>query len=367
MKDELLMHQIAISLIPGIGPVLAKILISYCGGVEEVFRAKRSKLERIPGIGPVVTNAILNQAVFVRAEQEVLYVRKHGIKTLFYYDSDYPERLKRCNDSPVMLFYKGVADLNAARVVSIVGTRNASFYGLSITEKLVEELVRMNVLIVSGMAYGIDICAHKAALNHGVPTVGVFGHGLDRVYPSVHKTIAEKMHENGGLLSEYISETIPEKVNFPMRNRIVAGLSDATIIVEASKKGGALITAELANSYNRDVFAFPGRITDTYSQGCNGLIKKNKAVLIEGAKDLEYIMGWEPEMTKPALFQQKLFLEYSIEESQILNLFKSESILSIDTIVIRSALGVGKIAGILLTLEFHGVLKALPGKMYQIV
>ncbi len=366
MKNELLKQEIAISLIPGIGSVLAKTLISYCGGVEAVFKSKASKLLRIPGIGPSAAKAIVNHTVFERAEQELDFIKKNGITVLFYYDKQYPERLKRCNDSPLMLYYKGQADLNTSRIISIVGTRNASDYGKHVTEKLIDDLVGLNVLIISGMAYGIDICAHKAALKNEIPTVGVFGHGLDRVYPSLHTSTAEKMLAQGGLLSEYISGTSPDRTNFPMRNRIVAGLADATIVIEASRKGGALITANLANSYHRDVFAFPGRVTDTYSQGCNTLIKTNRAALIESAKDISYIMGWDEEQNKPVLHQKKLFIEYNPEEKVIVDLFNENENLTIDTICFKSNFSSGKVAGILLNLEFEGVVKALPGKVYQL-
>jgi DNA processing protein len=367
MKDELLMHQIALRLLPDIGPVLAKNLISYCGGVQEIFHARKSRLEKVPGIGPALATKILGHTVFERAAKEVDYIKKNNIATLFYFDAAYPERLKRCHDAPVMLFYKGAANLNAARIVSIVGTRNATPYGLAMTDKLVEDLAAMHVIVVSGMAYGIDVCAHRAALKYDVPTVAVFGHGLDRVYPAVHQQTAENIVDKGGLLSEYLSATTVEKTNFPMRNRLVAGLADATIIMEASRRGGALITAELANSYNRDVFAFPGRTTDQYSQGCNGLIKQNKAVLIESAKDLEYIMGWEVKPLKKILPQQVLFIEHSHEENIILNLFSPGLALNIDFIIQASEYTAGKVAGILLNLEFQGYLKSLPGKMYILV
>ncbi len=364
--NELFKQQIAISLIPGVGPVLARNLISYCGGVEGVFKTRKAKLERIPGIGPSVANAIVNHNVFGRAEQEMAFIEKHGIKVFFYYDKEYPERMKRCNDSPLLLYYKGTADLNAPRIISIVGTRNATEYGRLTIEKFVAELVPLNVLVISGMAYGIDICAHKAALKNKIQTVGVFGHGLDRVYPSLHAATAEKMLSSGGLLSEFISGTKPDKVNFPMRNRIVAGLADATVVVEAGIKGGALITARLANSYNRDVFAFPGRINDTYSQGCNMLIKTNMAALIESARDIEYMMGWQEEKHKAAASQKKLFMDLSDEEQVIADLFTGKENLTIDVISSMSGFSSGKVAGILLNLEFEGVIKALPGKVFQL-
>ena len=364
--NELLKQEIAISLIPGIGPVLAKTLISYCGGVEAVFKCSAAKLVKIPGIGPSVAKSIVNHSVFENAEKELLFIEKNKIIPLFYYDKRYPERLKRCPDSPLILYYKGNAELNASRIISIVGTRTATDYGKFNTEKLVEDLVAMDVLVISGMAYGIDICAHKAALKNNLQTVGVFGHGLDRVYPSEHRVVAEKMLNQGGLLTEYISGTNPDRTNFPMRNRIVAGLADATIVIEASRKGGALITAELANSYHRDVFAYPGRVTDTYSQGCNNLIKTNRAALIESARDLQYIMGWENHPEKAAPIQKKLFLEYNPEEKVILDLFNESDSLTIDAICFKSNFTPGKVAGILLNLEFEGIVKSLPGKVYQL-
>lgn len=367
MEDELLKHKIAISLIPGIGPILAKNLVSYCGSIEAVFKTKAGNLERVPGIGPASAKAIVTHNVFRRAEEEIEFVKKHKIKVLFYNDKEYPERLKRCNDSPLLLYYKGLADLNATRVISIVGTRNATEYGRTLTEQLVEDLAPMNVLIVSGMAYGIDIYAHRASLKNKVPTVGVFGHGLDRVYPAMHASTAEKMLEQGGLLSEYTSGVSPDKMNFPMRNRIVAGLADATIIVEAGIKGGALITAELANSYHRDVFAFPGKVQDTYSQGCNRLIKINKAALIESAKDITYIMGWESDSKKQASKQPNLFPELSPEEKSIMDLFTDAPSQSIDAICSSANLSTSKVAAILLNLEFEGLVKALPGKVFQVV
>jgi len=368
MLSEQLKYQIAITLIPGVGPVLTRNLISYCGGVEAVFNEKEKSLLKIPDIGPITAKAIVMHSVFERAEQECNFITKHSIKPLFFLDSDYPQRLRNCSDAPVILYFKGKTDFNKQRVISIVGTRKASDYGKTICEQLLNDLAALDIIVVSGLAYGIDICAHKAALKNNISTVGVLAHGLDRVYPSAHKSIADKMVDNGGLLSEYISETNPDKENFPTRNRIVAGISDAVVVIEAAHRGGALITAEIANNYNRDVFAVPGRVNDIYSQGCNRLIKTNKAALIESAADLVYILGWElqKEKTKPTS-QRKLFIELSNDENAIVQLLNEHKQLDVDTLANLGNLPLSKISSALLTLEFSGILKSLPGKRYELV
>jgi DNA processing protein len=366
MNDELLKLQIAITLIPGVGDVKAKNLISYCGGVEEVFRQKRSQLMKIPDIGPVIAGSITKGNVFRRAEEEIEFIRKYRIKPLFYLSSDYPERLKHCPDSPVMLYYKGNAELNVQRILAIVGTRNATAYGKSVCASLISELKDRNILVVSGLAYGIDIMAHKEALVQGFKTLGVVGHGLDTIYPSVHKQVAEKMVANGGIITEFLSGTKPNAENFPARNRIVAGMSDAVVIVEAALKGGALITAHLANSYNRDVFAVPGRTHDTYSQGCNDLIKTNRAALVESASDIEYIMGWDEKTSGKAAVQKQLFMNLTGEEEKLVNVFREIPAPGIDTLALKAGMPVSKVTAILLELEFRGIVRSLPGKVYQL-
>src|SRR6185436_1217929 len=316
--DENLKYKIALTLISGVGNVIARNLVSYCGSVEGVFKESKKRLEKIPEVGPVTAEAIVKHRDFERAEKECLFIEKYKITPLFYLDKNYPSRLKNCSDAPVMLYYKGTADLNAQRIVAMVGSRSATEYGKSVTENLIADLKNIKVIIVSGLAYGIDICAHKAALKNEMETIGVLAHGLDRVYPGLHKSIAEKMIGHGGLLTEYLTETNPDKENFPQRNRIVAGISDAVIIIEAAKKGGALITAEIANNYNRDVFAVPGKLNDIYSEGCNHLIKINKAALIESSKDIEYIMGWEEKQIKKVKSSQRnLFVELNPEEKSL--------------------------------------------------
>ncbi len=360
----MLVYQIGITLIPGVGDVNGKKLISYCGSAEAVFREKKKALLKIPGIGENTVNSIVNQDVLDRAEEEVAFVEKFNIRTLFFTDIGYPKRLKHCIDSPMLLYYKGNADLNAHKIIGLVGTRRATEYGKEICSKLVEDLSYLKVLIVSGLAYGIDARAHQAALQNGLETLGVLAHGLDRIYPQAHKPMAEKMIRSGGLITEFLSKTNPDRENFPKRNRIIAGIIDALVVVESAIKGGALITANIANSYDRDVFAVPGKLSDKFSEGCNFLIKTNKAALIQSAKDIEYIMQWE-EQAKDLSRQHKLFEELSPEEERIMKLINEKDEVSIDYLVLQSQQSSSKIAAILLNLEFKGMVKSLPGKMYK--
>ncbi len=361
-----LLHQIGLTLIPGVGDLLIRNLISYCGSAEAVFHQPKSKLLKIPGIGNKIAEEVLNITVLKRAEQEIKFIEKHKITTHFFTDKSYPKRLKECNDSPALLYYKGNADLNHTRMISIIGTRKATDYGKQICADFIAELSILNVLIVSGLAYGIDICSHKEALKNSLPTIGVLGHGLDRIYPSAHRPVAEKMVENGGLITEFISQTNPDRENFPKRNRIIAGLADATIVVEGQITGGALITAEIANSYNRDVFAFPGRITDEYSVGCNEMIRRNKAALINSASHFIEMMGWEQEKLSKNP-QVKLFADLSTEEHQLLDILKSSETTHIDDLVYSSGFTQSKLAALLLSLEFKMVIKSLPGKVYKLI
>lgn len=362
-----LIYKIALTLIPGVGSVNGKSLVAYCGGVKAVFMEKKRALLKIPGIGEQTVNALANHNVFARAEEELGFVEKNKIAPLFYLDKNYPIRLKQCHDSPLMLYYKGTADLNAPKVVAMVGTRKATEYGRDMCRKIIEDLIEHNVLIVSGLAYGIDTWTHKAALDNKLETVGVLGHGLDRIYPFANRSLAERMTESGGLLCEYMSNTNPDRENFPMRNRIIAGMSDATIVVEAGATGGALITAEIANSYNRDVFAVPGRLGDPHSEGCNKLIKINKAALIQSAKDISYLLNWNDTTTKKKNLQPQLFLNLSPDEEIIVNVLKDKGDLDIDSLLIESKIVPAKAASILLNLEFEGVLRCLPGKVYRLI
>jgi DNA processing protein len=363
-----ILHQVALTYLKNVGPTIAKSMISHFGSAERIFTVPRGKLLGVPGIGPK-TLALLNLDDALRqAENELKFIEKNGIDVIFYTDPRYPKRLKICNDSPVLLFSKGNADLNNQRIISIVGTRNATEYGKQLCQQLVEELQPYNVLIVSGLAYGIDVCAHKECVKLDVPTVGVLAHGLDKLYPSQNKAIAEKMIANGGLLTEYPSGTIPDRENFPQRNRIVAGIADATVVIEASVKGGALITAEIANSYNRDVFTFPGRVGDEFSEGCNFLIRHNKAAILTNPADLANSLGWEKSESSSSMDQQlTLPIDLSTEELLIFDLIRQhKSPLAIDDLTIKANIPMSQLTMTLLNMEMQGYIRSLPGKTYLV-
>ena len=366
MDKKTLKFQIALTLIPGIGPIASKKLIAYCGGAEAVLDEKKSVLIKIPGIGEIAAKTISNANTIQQAEQELEYIAKNDITAHFYLSKSYPQRLLHAEDSPIILYSKGNVNLNPDRVVSIVGTRKATVKGKAFTEKLVEDLKAYNPLIVSGLAYGIDIVAHKAAVKNQISTLGILACGLDNIYPKAHFSTAEKMMESGGIATDYRSGTNLFPKQFAERNRIVAGMADAIIVIESSEKGGSLITADLGNGYNRDVFAVPGRPDDSQSVGCNRLIKQNKAALIESVKDIEYIMGWQ-QKTQPKNNQASLFIDFNSEEQLIFDELKSGEAKALDEISLTVGLPISKTASILLTLEFKNVLRSLPGKLYQLI
>lgn len=360
-------YKIALSIIPKVGPRLARRLVAYTGSVEAVFREKKTVLSKIPGIGDSITSSLNAEAILGEAEKELKFMEENDVKWFFFLDKDYPLRLKECEDAPTVLFYKGENCFNANKTISIVGTRRSTEYGESNCAKLVEDLSRLfpDIVIISGFAYGIDICAHKAAIQFGLPTIAVFGHGVNQVYPTVHSKYIKSVLNSGAVVSEFTSQKKLDPGNFVSRNRIIAGLSDATIVVESGEKGGALITADMAMSYNRDVFAFPGRATDNFSKGCNKLIKNNQAALIESATDLIYFMKWDAEIrTIPV--QQKLFEELPENEQVLFNTIRDVETISLDQLAINLKLPVSKVSSSLLTLEFKGLIKSLPGKVYKI-
>ena len=366
MPNQLL-HQIALTLVPGIGDKNAKALLAYCGSPEAIFKEKKSHLLKIPGIGAIAANKIVNHSVFNRAEAEVEFILKEKIQPLFFTDEKYPERLKHCEDGPILLYFKGNMDFNASHFISVVGTRSATDFGKAFTEKVVDQLKPYNTCIVSGLAYGIDITAHKAALEKDMKTVAVVAHGLDRVYPALHTNIAKEIEEQGGLLTEFTTGTKPDRENFPKRNRIVAGLSEATVVVEAAKKGGALITAELASSYNRDVFAVPGRLTDKYSEGCNHLIKTDQASLIQSAKDIEYLLGWQsPKDAKRKAIQKPIFVDLNPQESMVVEVLQSNQPIQLDILSMKLNWPVSKVFPLLTLLELKGVVRGKPGRVFEL-
>ena len=359
--------QIALTLVEGVGPVTAKNLISYCGSASAVFKAKKHSLLKIPEIGEYTASAVLGFKDFAKAEQELKFIEKHNIKTYFYASVDYPYRLKSTADSPVILYQLGDANLNAERIIGIVGTRMPSDYGRNFCENLVENLSGTNTLIISGMAFGIDVCAHKASIKNKLPTVGVLAHGLDRLYPAQHEKYARTMMKNaGGLVTEFLSGTIPDRENFPKRNRIVAGLCDAIIVVETATRGGSMITAELAWQYDRSLFALPGRNNDEKSAGCNFLIKTNRAEMIESTEDLLKSMSWD-QNPKAIPKQRILPLDLSEKETLLYNLFNTKKLMEIDEVIQTSGLSSSQAALTLLDLEFKGLIKPLPGKRFQLL
>jgi len=366
MKPELF-YKIALSLVPGIGGILARNLLDYCGSPKQIFSESLKSLMKIPGIGEINARRIKNANVCKEAERELAFIKKYNINVFFYTDKHYPRRLKSCPDAPIIIYSKGKADMDSQKVLSIVGTRHATEYGRIVCEQLIRNLSARNysVLIVSGLAYGIDISAHKYSLKFNIPTVGVLGHGLDRIYPSLHSEVARKMLYNGGLVTDFPSRTRIDPTNFIRRNRIIAGLSDATIVVESAEKGGALITADIASSYNRDVFAFPGRSNDVYSRGCNRLIFTNGAGLIQGIEDLEYLMGWEDTGVDKSA-EPELFVDLTAGQKKIVDLLKKKEKLFIDQISSEMKLPVSKVSTLLMELEFKNVLTALPGKIYEL-
>jgi DNA processing protein len=363
MSDGLL-YKIALTMIQGVGSVTAKKLMAVFGSPEAIFDAPSGKLENV--LNTTVIKSLDRNEILKQAEKEVEFVKSKNIKTLFYTDDDYPYRLKQCDDAPVVLFVKGAINLNNPRIISMVGTRDASNYGLSLCKKFIAELAARGhrPVIVSGLAYGIDVCAHVSALSNGLETVAVMGTALNKIYPASHENIARQIEKQGALVSEFVTNTVINQGNFVSRNRIIAGLADVTIIVESAKRGGALLTANIANSYNRDVMTFPGRVGDEYSQGCNKLIKSNKAALLESVEDLEYQMEWSVN-PRPAQTQIE-FKTLTAPEQDILNLLKDRGSESVDVIYREVGISLSELPAFLLNMEIGGFITALPGNRYAV-
>jgi DNA processing protein len=365
MNNELL-HRVALTLVPHIGAVQARILVEHFGDAKAIFNAKKSTLGKLEGIGEVRANAINQFRDFATAEAEIAFMEKYAVTPLFITETNYPKRLLNCYDPPTMLYYRGEADLNATKIIALVGTRDKTEYGKQLTEKLLHDLSDQQVLVVSGLALGIDAVAHKAAIKNNLPTVGVLAHGLDKMYPLEHTPLAREMIKHGGgLLTESRSNTKPDKHNFPTRNRVVAGMCDAVIVVETGIKGGSIITAELANGYNRDVFAFPGKITDAKSAGCNYLIQRNKAILLTGASDLLQIMGWQENTIKPITSQKELFIQLTTNEKKVIDILNEKESAHIDELNLRSGISSSSVAAAVLNLELQNIIVSMPGKLYK--
>lgn len=367
-----LFYTLALLKVEGIGDVVAKKLITHCGSAQEVFHAKKNKLLSIDGVGEILYKKLQDQSVFKRAEKELLFMEKEAISYAIYHDENYPERLKHCVDGPVVLFQSGSIDLENRKLINIVGTRQITPYGMEFTKNLIADLAPMNPIIVSGFAYGVDIVAHQAALENNLQTIGVLAHGLNQIYPKSHKKYIAKMEQNGGFMTEFWSTSNPDRENFVKRNRIVAGMCEATIVIESAEKGGSLITANMANDYNRDVFAVPGRITDKYSMGCNNLIKTQRAHLLNSAADLIYILNWDLDAltSKPIhkkAIQKQLFVSLTEEEQKIYEYLQSKEKELMDIIALECDFPIFKISSILLNMELKGVVRPLPGKLFEAV
>ncbi|MEO6932231.1 MAG: DNA-processing protein DprA [Chitinophagaceae bacterium] len=368
MQEEEIIYQIALTMVPQIGAVHARALLEHFGSAKNLFKANRSSIEKTDGIGIHRAKKIKSFSNFHRAEAELDFIARYKIQPLYIGHPAYPGRLLNCYDPPTVIYYKGNADLNAARIISIVGTRMNTAYGMQMTEQIIRDLSSANITIVSGLAFGIDAIAHRTSLRYQLPTIGVVGHGLDTVYPPQHNSLAKEMIQQGGLLSEFMSTTKPDKHNFPTRNRIVAGMSDATVVIETSTKGGSMITAELANGYSRDVFAVPGKTSDAMSAGTNFLIRSNKAVLLTKASEILELLGWDDEKKEIKVkAQRSLFIDLNTEEKLIITLLEAKGKLAIDEINIMSGLSSSVIAASILNLEMNGIIGSLPGKIFQII
>ena len=364
-------YSIALTMVPGIGHIGAKRLVEGMKSATDVFRFRKELAQRLSGVHERVSGALDCPSIIARAEQELVFLQKNHIQCLTFHDEAYPSRLRECEDAPVVLFYKGNADLNALHIINMVGTRHATDYGTQLCTTFLRDLKALcpDVLVVSGLAYGIDIHAHRAALADNISTVAVLAHGLDRIYPFVHRKTAVDMLANGGLLTEFLTETNPGKHNFVSRNRIVAGMCDATIVVESAAKGGSLITADLADGYHRDCFAVPGRVTDAASIGCNRLIRDNKAALVQTAGEFVKTMGWggtEPS-SKAEGIQRNLFPELTDEEGTIVRILARQGDLHINALVVEADIPVNRMSALLFELEMKGVVKTLVGGMYHLL
>lgn len=359
---------------PGIGSVTVRQLISYCGGASNVYSSDFKKLIKIPGVGEKVARAILKRDSLAFAEKEYEDCNKSGTQLHFFTDSTYPNRLKSLYDAPVILYSRGNFDFNSHRSVGIVGTRQVTEYGKSVTETIIRELVPFQALIVSGLAYGVDITAHRASLKNNLPTIGVMASGLDVIYPAAHLRTSKDIQENGGIVTENALATKPDFMRFPARNRIIAGLSDVTIVVESAKKGGSLITVEFAQNYHREVFAVPGNLNNLHSEGCNQLIRDNKAAIFTSVEDMTKAIGWSlnqelnTQNELPVVSELPMSFDgFTVDEAQLLGMLRQKGIMQIDDLSWQTGMHLNKLASLLLNLEFQGMIKSLPGKKYGLL
>ncbi len=367
MTENDLLYTLALQHVLNIGDITAKRLISNCGSAEAVLKEKKQNLLKIDGIGSVTVSDLFKTHHIKEAEKEIIFINENDIKVSYFQDSDYPERLKHCIDGPILLFQTGQIDLKKSHIISIVGARKITTSGIKFCEDLVEQLAPYNPIIVSGFAYGTDITAHKAAMKHNLQTVACLAHGLNQIYPKVHKKYMVDMEKNGGFLSDFWSTDKFDKQNFLKRNRIIAGISEATIVIESAEKGGSLVTADIAGSYNRDVFAVPGRTTDSQSIGCNNLIKHQRAHMLSTPLDVPYILNWQLEENKKPAVQKQLFVDLEATEKVIYNYLKDNEKQQLDIIALNCNLPIFKVSGTLLNMELKGIVRPLPGKLFEVI
>ncbi|RDK88561.1 DNA-processing protein DprA [Marinirhabdus gelatinilytica] len=367
LSETELLYTLALQRVKNLGDISAKKLLRTVGSAEGIFKEKKHSLLKIDGIGSLKLKGLSIEEQLPAAQAELQFIKQNNIVYTYFLDPKYPEKLKHCLDGPIILFENGNIDLKNRKIISIVGTRKVTTYGTSFCQKLIETLAPLNPVIVSGFAYGVDITAHKAAMDCGLQTVACLAHGLNQIYPKSHKKHVTSVEENGGFLTEFWSDDPFDRNNFLKRNRIIAGVSEATIVIESAEKGGSLVTADIANSYNRDVFAVPGRATDTQSQGCNNLIKSNQAHLLNSAEDLIYMLGWELEEPQPLSQQKQLFVEFTPEEQKVFDYLNTKQKELLDTIALECGLPTFKVATLLLNLELKGVVRPLPGKLFEVI
>ena len=371
MTDQQLLYALALQHVPKIGSTTAKKLINHCGSAEAVLKEKKSKLLKIDGVGAITIEGLFDKSHFEDAENELRFIKDNNISVHYFTEDTYPEKLKHCIDGPIVLFQSGNINIKQQPIISIVGARKITTNGIAFCEKLVEALANYNPIIVSGFAYGTDITAQKAAIKHNLQTIGCLAHGLNQIYPKVHKKYVADVERHGGFYTDFWSTDVFDRNNFLKRNRIIAGLSEATIVIESAEKGGSLVTADIANSYNREVFAVPGRTTDSQSVGCNNLIKFQKAHLLSNPIDVPYLLNWQLDAStnsasKPVV-QKQLFVELESDEKIIYNYLRENNKELLDVIALECNIPTYKLAGLLLNMELKGVVRPLPGKLFEVV
>ncbi|MDT7832584.1 DNA-processing protein DprA [Flavobacteriaceae bacterium S356] len=367
MEKEKLFAVLRLQKAKSIGTILAKKLIHTVGDVELLFKERPHVLQKIHGVGTQITKHLLDESQLQNVDNELQYVLDNKIEYAYFLDKDYPQKLKHCVDGPILFFKEGSIDFTNKRVLSVVGTRSMTHYGRDFCKQLIHELAKYDPMIVSGFAYGVDICAHKVAMENKLQTIAVLAHGLEQMYPRSHKKYMHQMHNRGGFITEFWHDENPLREHFLQRNRIVAGLSDATIVIESAEKGGSLVTADIANSYDREIFAVPGKVTDIYSKGCNNLIKQHKAHVITSSKDVIKVLGWDTILEPKREVQKQLFVELGVEEQKIYEYLKHKKAQLLDVIALECNISTFQLAAILLQLELKGVVKPLPGKMFTLL